>query len=120
MYWRIIEEQKRRKTGGVVVRTNWALVAAAGGLCGAMVAPAGLAWAETAQEVISRLQSEGYTVTIDRVGTAPLDQCVVTSVRNPQSVTQWQPLIGPGNRGNTILVPVVVSQSISVSLNCSR
>jgi hypothetical protein len=45
----------------------------------------------------------------------------VTSVRNPQNVTQLVPYIGPG-RGNdrTILVPQTVSQTISVSLNCSR
>jgi hypothetical protein len=41
-------------------------------------------------------------------------------VRNPQNVTQLVPYIGPG-RGNdrTILVPQTVSQTISVSLNCS-
>ncbi len=91
------------------------------GLCAAIAAPAGLAAAETAQETISRLQSEGYTVTIDKIGTAPLDQCTVTSVRNPQTVTQLVPYVGPG-RGNdrTMLVPAVVNQTISVSLNCSR
>jgi hypothetical protein len=90
-------------------------------VCGAIAAPAGLALAETAQETISRLQSQGYTVTIDKIGTAPIDQCTVTSVRNPQNVTQLVPYIGPG-RGNdrTILVPQTVSQTISVSLNCSR
>jgi len=78
-----------------------------------------LASAESAQDVISRLQDDGYTVTIDRIGTAPLDQCVVTSVRNPQSISQLQPLVSPGNRDSTILVPVIVSQTVSVSLNCS-
>ena len=68
----------------------------------------------------SRLQSEGYTVNIDRVGTAPLDQCVVTSVRNPQQVTQWVPYNGPGRNGDRVLIQVVTSQSISVTLNCSR
>ena len=43
-----------------------------------------------------RLQDEGYTVNIDRTGTAPLSQCVVTNVRNPKQVTQWVPYIGPG------------------------
>jgi hypothetical protein len=80
-----------------------------------------MASAESAQDTISRLQSEGYTVNIDRIGTAPLSQCVVTSVRNPQTVSQLQPLIAPGNRDDrTILVPVVLSQSVSVSLDCSR
>ena len=73
-----------------------------------------------AQELISRLQSEGYTVNIDRIGTGPLDKCVVTSVRNPQQVTQWVPYIGPGKNGDRVLLEVVTSQSISVTLNCSR
>ena len=105
------------------MRTMRMLAAVAAGVCGAIAAPAGLASAdESPQELISRLQSEGYTVNIDRVGTAPLDQCVVTNVRNPQQVTQWVPYTGPGRgrNGDRVLVEVVTSQSISVSLNCSR
>ena len=103
------------------MRTKLMLAALVAGACGAMAAPAGLASAEeTAQQVISRLQSEGYTVNVDRIGTAPLDQCVVTNVRNPQQVTQWVPYNGPGRDGDRVLVQVVTSQSISVTLNCSR
>jgi hypothetical protein len=103
------------------MRTNLALTAAAVvGVCAAIAAPAGFAAAETAQETISRLQSQGYTVTIDKVGTASLDKCTVTSVRNPQTVTQLVPYIGPGRGNNrTALIPAVVSQTVSVSLNCS-
>jgi hypothetical protein len=103
------------------MRTNLALTAAAVvGVCAAIAAPAGFAAAETAQETISRLQSQGYTVTIDKVGTASLDKCTVTSVRNPQTVTQLVPYVGPGRGNNrTALIPAVVSQTISVSLNCS-
>jgi hypothetical protein len=97
------------------------LVAAAAGVCAAIAVPAGLATAEeTAQQVISRLQSEGYTVNVDRIGTGPIDQCVVTNVRNPQRVTQWVPYSGPGKDGDRVLVQVVTSQSISVTLNCSH
>jgi hypothetical protein len=104
------------------MRTKLALTAAAAvGVCAAIAAPAGFAAAETAQETISRLQSQGYTVTIDKVGTESLDKCTVTSVRNPQTVTQLVPYIGPGRGNNrTALVPAVVSQTNSVSLNCSR
>jgi hypothetical protein len=103
------------------MRTKLMLAAVAAGVCGVIAAPAGLASAEESpQEVISRLQSEGYTVNIDRVGTAPLNQCVVTNVRNPQQVTQWVPYTGPGRDGDRVLVQVVTSQTISVSLNCSR
>jgi hypothetical protein len=97
------------------------LVALAAGVCGAIAAPAGVASAEESpQQVISRLESEGYTVNIDRVGTAPLNECVVTNVRNPQQVKQWLPYTGPGGNRDRVLVQVVVSQTISVSLDCSR
>jgi len=102
------------------MRTRLMIVAVTAGVCGVIAAPAGLASAEeSAQETISRLQSEGYTVNIDRVGTGPLSQCVVTNVRNPQQVKQWVPYTGPGKDGNRVLVQVVTSQTISVSLNCS-
>ena len=56
------------------MRTTWMLAAVAAGVCGAIAAPAGLASAEeSAQEMISRLQSEGYTVNIDRIGSGPID-----------------------------------------------
>jgi hypothetical protein len=104
------------------MRANWALGAAAVAVCGVLAAPAGLASAqETAQQVISRLQSEGYTVNVDRVGSGSLDQCTVTSVRNPQQQKQWVPYTGPGRDGDrTALIEVVTNQTISVSLNCSR
>ncbi|HEX4559936.1 MAG TPA: hypothetical protein VH166_12285 [Mycobacterium sp.] len=104
------------------MRTQWMLAAVAASVCVSIVAPAGLASAdESPQDLISRLQSEGYTVNIDKVGTAPLDQCVVTSVRNPQTTSQLVPYVGPGLGGdNRFLVPQITSQTISVSLNCSR
>ena len=101
------------------MRPKWTLAAVAVGVCGVIAAPSGLASAEeSAQQVISRLQSEGYSVNIDRVGSGPIDQCVVTSVRNPQQVKQWVPYHGPGSNRDRVLIEVVVSQSISVSLSC--
>jgi hypothetical protein len=95
-----------------------AAVAAVGGI---IAGPAATAWAdESAQATINQLQNQGYTVNIDRIGTGPMSKCVVTSVRNPQTVTQWVPYTGPGRGNNrTILVPVVTSQTISVSLDCT-
>lgn len=55
---------------------------------------------------------------VDRIGTAPLDQCVVTSVRNPRNQTQLVEI--DRGRGRDILVPIVVNRTITVSLNCSR
>ena len=106
------------------MRNNWTLAAAAAGVCAAIAAPAGLASAEEdAQATIKRLQDEGYTVNIDRTGSAPLSECVVTNVRNPKSVQQWVPYIGPGRNGfggDRALVLETISQSISVTLDCNR
>ena len=73
-----------------------------------MAAPVAIASAdESAQETIADLQRQGYTV---------------TSVRNPQMMTQWVPYVGPGlgSREGTFLVPVVTSQNITVSLDCTQ
>ncbi len=90
---------------------------------GVLVGPASPAMAEnSAQDTIDDLRRQGYTVQIDKIGTGPMSECLVTGVRNPQTMTQWVPYVGPGlgtAEGN-FLVPVVTSQSISVSLDCSR
>jgi hypothetical protein len=106
------------------MRIKMTLAAAVAGACAALIAP-GIASAEerSAQEVISDLQSKGYTVNVDRSGSAPMSECVVTNVRNPKKVQQWVPYIGPGNRGfdgERALVLETVSQSISVTLDCNR
>jgi hypothetical protein len=103
------------------MRTKWALVAVAAGACAVIATPAGPAVADerSAAEVIQELQSEGYTVNIDRIGTAPLSECVVTNVRNPQQFTQLVPLLGGDDRGGSVLFPQIISQPISVSLDCS-
>ena len=101
------------------MRIGWTVAAAAIGLCGAAVIPTAVATAETAQETIDRLQSQGYTVNIDKIGTAPISQCYVTSVRNPHTNSQLVPYVGPGNGGERVLIPQVTSQTVSVSLNCT-
>jgi hypothetical protein len=94
-------------------------------VCAVVVAPAGIASAEqSAQETIGLLESEGYQVNVDRVGSGPLDECVVTSVRNPQTQTRTiRDYYGPrdenGNRKFRI-IEIVTSRTISVSLDCSR
>lgn len=106
------------------MRKKWTLAAAMVGACAALAVPAGIASAEEdAQATIKRLQDEGYTVNIDRTGSAPLSECVVTNVRNPKTVQQWVPYIGPGRGGfggDRALVLATVSQSISVTLDCNR
>ncbi|MFL0176261.1 hypothetical protein [Mycobacterium sp. SMC-13] len=102
------------------MRRNWTFAAATVGGVATMLAPAGLAAAESAQDTINRLQSEGYVVTIDKLGTAPVSECTVTSVRNPQQTTQLVPWVGPGlgRNSNSILLPQT-SRTISVSLDCT-
>ena len=105
------------------MRKKMTLAAAAVGACASLIAPGIASAEEDAQATISRLQDEGYTVNIDRTGSAPLSECVVTNVRNPKSVQQWVPYIGPGRGafgGDRALVLQTVSQSISVTLDCNR
>ena len=101
------------------MRTGWS-VAATLAAASVVLAPAGLATAEPTQagnayQTIGVLEDEGYDVIIDRVGNAPLNQCIVTSVRNPQTQTRtfW---VDEGRERR--LMTVVVSRSINVSLNC--
>ncbi len=104
-------------------RTGMLAAAAAVAGCAVLAGPAGAAWADkSAQETIDDLQRQGYQVQIDKIGTGPASKCIVTSVRNPHTVTQWVPFVGPGlgTRDGTFLVPVVTSQTVSVSLDCSQ
>jgi hypothetical protein len=41
-----------------------------------------------AQQTINQLQSQGYTVIVNRIGTAPLDQATVTAVRPGQTFSR--------------------------------
>ncbi|MFZ0834815.1 MAG: hypothetical protein WAM92_17430 [Mycobacterium sp.] len=43
---------------------------------------------ESAQDTVNRLESEGFRVILNKVGTAPLDQCTATAVRPGQDVTE--------------------------------
>lgn len=73
---------------------------------------------DSAVATIGLLQAQGYHVNVDRVGSAPLDRCVVTSVRNPQEQTG---VVRVDQRGDhDVFIPVVVRRTITVSLDCSR
>ncbi len=91
-------------------------------LVGASLAAAALtlattAHAESAAITIGQLEAQGFDVKLDRVGSAPLDQCEVTDVRNPRERTE---LVRVGGRGDRDFIPVVVKRTITVSLDCSR
>jgi hypothetical protein len=90
---------------------------------GVALSPAGQAAAEDQNPliVIEQLRSAGYTVNIDRVGSAPLENCTVLSVRNPQQVTRPVRVLDRDGRSRDVdVIDVVVHQSISVSLDCSH
>ncbi|BCI56119.1 hypothetical protein NIIDNTM18_53970 [Mycolicibacterium litorale] len=104
------------------MRPSFILATCATSVAAVLLGPAAAAHAETPQETISRLQSAGYTVNVDRVGSAPIEDCVVTGVRNPQTVTDFVRVYDGRNKDGSRdidLVPVVTSRSISVSLNCA-
>jgi hypothetical protein len=90
------------------MRKGWGLVATVASI-GVVLVPAGAAAAKPPARPGNAYQ------TIDRVGSAPIGECIVTNVRNPQQVTQTIP-VGEGKYREYITV--VVSQSITVSLNC--
>lgn len=64
---------------------------------------------------IAQLQAEGYTVTVTRVGSGPLDQCKVNNVQNPNTITRTTRSHSGAGGVNTI----VISKTIDVSLDCS-
>ena len=101
------------------MRKSWGLAVSAAAAA-VVLTPAGAATAEPARQgnayqTIGQLEAEGYDVIIDRVGNAPIGQCIVTNVRNPQVVTQQ---IAVGRGDDREIITVVKSRSISVSLNC--
>ena len=103
-------------TTAVAIRIASPLLAAVAGLA---VLPAVPAHAESAAVTIGQLEAQGLDVRIDRVGGAPLDQCVVTSVRNPRERTELVRVNGRRGDRNRF-IPVVVGRSITVSLDCSN
>ena len=95
------------------------LIAVAAAACGLIVAPAGFASAGSNDAIVTigQLEASGYDVRIDRIGSAPLSECQVTSVRNPQEQTR---LIRLDRRnGRDRFIEVVVNRTITVSLDCS-
>jgi hypothetical protein len=109
------------------MRIAFTLAAMVEAACGVLLAPVGIASADpSAIDTVGQLEAEGYTVNIDRIGSGPLATCVVTSVRNPQTVTKLIRVDNGGRHGGKHgdgqdfdYIEVVVSRSISVSLDCT-
>jgi len=77
----------------------------------------GFSWmADTgAAGTIGQLESQGYTVTITRVGSGPLDQCNVTEVRNPNTTTYTT----RSHEGASGVNTITISKTIDVTLDCT-
>jgi hypothetical protein len=101
------------------MRATSKLAAVIVGVGAAIAAPAGLAAADqTAQDTINQLRSQGYSVTLDRVGSAPLNECIVTSVRNRHQAPAWGNF-GYGRDNDDYNPFQDVTPTVTVSLNCS-
>lgn len=78
------------KKFGIATVAASAMAAAVIGLAApAQAAPTGPG---NAQQTISDLQAQGYTVIVNRIGNAPLDQATVVAVRHGQTYTQTDSL----------------------------
>jgi hypothetical protein len=87
-------------------------IAAAG--CVAAIGSAAVASAaESAAVTIGQLEAQGFDVKVSRIGSAPLNQCVVTDIRNARDETRLV------RRGDD-LVREVVARHISVTVDCTR
>ncbi len=90
-----------------------AMALAALGLAGvANAAPSGPV---TASETVSSLQADGFHVILNKVGTAPLDQCAVKSVRPGQTYTRTDSGV-PGAMND--IVTTVTAKTVYVDVNC--
>lgn len=99
------------------MRKALVLAAAAVATCGVLAAPAGSAAADNgALQTIAQWEADGYQVNIDRVGSGPIEDCIVTSVRNPNTITQL--IRVDRGRRDDVLVPVIISRTVQVSLYC--
>jgi len=94
------------------------LAAAAAAILPAPLIATGAADTTTAADTIKYWQDQGYDVNIDRVGSAPLNKCTVTDVRNPLTVAYLNHEQHAAKHAGE-LVPVVVSKTIKVSLDCT-
>jgi hypothetical protein len=90
-----------------------ALAAAALGFAGAAnAAPAGPG---NADETVRQLQADGLTVILNKLGTAPLDQCIVDAVRPGQTYSRMDSG-APGAMDD--IVRTVTASTVYVDVSC--
>lgn len=90
-----------------------ALVSAALGLAGiANAAPSG---SPSVNATVSQLRAQGFEVIVNRIGTAPADQCTLDAVRPGQTFSRTD--TGVPGAGDD-LVTTVTNKTVYVDLSC--
>ena len=90
-----------------------AIATAALGLAGAAgAAPSG---APDASQTVDQLRARGFDVIVNKVGTAPLDRCVVNAVRPGQTFTRMDSG-APGAMDD--IVTTVTAMTVFVDVAC--
>lgn len=99
------------KTFGFATAIVSALAAAVIGLAApATAAPTGPG---NAQQTISELEAQGYTVIVNRIGSAPLDQATVVAVRPGQTYSRTDSGVpGAGNDVHTTVTNKTVYMDV--------
>jgi hypothetical protein len=97
----IMKGRKMKKFGLVTATIAGAAAAIIGLAAPAAAAPTGPG---NAQQTINELQGQGYTVIVNRTGTAPLDQATVVAVRPGQTYSRTD--TGVPGAGNDIYTTV--------------
>ena len=100
------------KSFAITVIAAAAGVAALGLAGAANASPSG---PTTASQTVSELQSDGYHVIVNKVGTAALDQCVVNSVRPGQTFSRMDS--GAPGAGQDI-VTTVTAMTVYIDVTC--
>lgn len=90
-----------KKFGFAAAIVSGVAAAAIGLAAPAVAAPTGPG---NAQQTISELQAQGYTVIVNRLGTAPLDEATVVAVRPGQTYSRTD--TGVPGAGNDIYTTV--------------
>jgi len=96
------------------------MIALGAGAVGLLVGPVASASPSSTSAIVTigQLEAQGFDVRVDRVGSAPLSECEVTDIRNPQDQTKLVRV--DGEQGRDRVIEVVVNRTITVSLDCSR
>jgi hypothetical protein len=96
-----------------VIVAGGAIASAALGLAGA--AGAAPSDALGASQTVSQLQARGFDVIVNKVGTAPLDRCVVNAVRPGQTFARMDSGV-PGAMDD--IVTTVTAMTVYVDVAC--